>query len=71
MDRDTMEFLQTLFDSFTREMHREFEHLSGRFHRIEAQPEPAEDPHGENWKAIEVWAARPSISAGNDERADI
>lgn len=71
MDSDTAEFFPTLFDSFKREMHQEFESFFARLHRIEARPELPEDPDCENWKAIEGWAARPSISARNVKRADI
>jgi hypothetical protein len=59
MDRDTMEFLQTLFDSFKREMHQEFEDLFARLDRMEARPAPQRDPGCESWNAIEAWAARP------------
>jgi hypothetical protein len=61
MDRDTMEFFQTLFDSFKREMHQEFENLFNRLDRMEARSEPRRDPEFESWKAIEAWAARPVV----------
>ncbi len=54
-----MEFFQTLFDSFRRDMHREFENLFARLGSREPRPEPQEDPEWETWKAIEAWAARP------------
>ena len=37
MDRDTMEFFQTLFDSLKREMHQEFDDLRARLDRMEAR----------------------------------
>jgi hypothetical protein len=58
MDRDTMEFFQTLFDSFKREMHQEFENLFARLDSLKTRPEPQDDLECENWKAIEAWAAR-------------
>ena len=54
-----MEFFQTLFDSFKREMHQEFESLLARLDRREPRPAPPEDPECESWKAIEAWAVRP------------
>jgi hypothetical protein len=61
MDRDTMEFLQTLFDSFKREMHQEFENLFARLDRMKTRTEPYGDPECECWKAIERWAARSDV----------
>ena len=61
MDRDTMEFFQTLFDSFKREMHQEFENLFARLDRMKTRTEPQGDPEFERWKAIERWAARSDV----------
>jgi hypothetical protein len=61
MDRDTVEFFQSLFDSFKREMHQEFENLFARLDRMETRTEPQGDPECESWKAIERWAARPNL----------
>jgi len=54
-----MEFFQTLFDSFKREMRQEFENLFARLDSMQARPEPQGDAVCESWKAIEAWAARP------------
>jgi len=71
MDREEREFFLALFDSFQREMHQEFDRVFARPDRIEARPEPQEDPECERWNAIGAWAARPSVSARYDKQADI
>jgi hypothetical protein len=37
MDRDTMEFFHSLFDSLKREMHQEFDDVKARLDRMEAR----------------------------------
>ena len=62
MDRDTVEFFETLFDSLKREMHQEFDDVKARLDRMEARG-------GRAMARVIEWTERADGGAGSQPAA--
>jgi hypothetical protein len=75
MDRDTMEFFQTLFDSLKREMHQEFDDVKARLDRMEAHQDRQggllQDGGRAMARVIEWTERADGLWAERDRRLDV